>query len=98
MDQQSRGAWYAGFAVGGVVVAAVAALLLAIIATARSILGRAERTLATAGQIADATQPVWDLEQTRAAGASLLEQARMIERHADAVADALEAAHGARRK
>ena len=83
--------WYTGVAVAVAVVAAVAALLLAIIGTARSILGHAERALEIANEIVTNTQPIWDLEKTNSVADQLLEGAKAIEEHATEVADALDA-------
>lgn len=82
--------WYRGIAIAGGVVVAVAALLLAIIATARSILNNAKRAIGVANDIVANTQPIWELETTNAVAAQLLEGAEAIERHATEVADALE--------
>lgn len=72
------------------IVGVVAGLLLAIIATARSILGNAGRALDTADEIVSTTRPIWQLEQTNVAASQLLATARAIEQHATEVADALE--------
>ncbi len=82
--------WYTGLAIGAGIVAAVAALLLAIIVTARSILKNAERALAVANEIVMNTRPIWELEQTNAVAAQLLEGAETIKSDATTVADALE--------
>lgn len=84
-------AWYMGLAIAGGVVLAVATLLLAIIATARSILGNARRALELANEIVANTHPIWQLEQTNAVAGQLLEGAAAIERDAADVAGALEA-------
>ncbi len=82
--------WYTGVAVAAAIVATVAALLLAIIGTARAILSNAQRALAAANEIATNTRPVWELERTNAVAVQLLEGAQAIEGHATEVADALE--------
>ncbi len=81
--------WYRGLGVGAAVVVAVAALLLAIIGTARSILLNARRGIGVANDIVVNTRPIWDLEQTNMVATQLLEGASEIERHATEVADAL---------
>ena len=81
--------WYTGVAVAVAIVAAVAALLLTIIGTARGILGNARRALGIANEIVDNTRPIWELERTNAVAAQLLGGARAIEGHATDVADAL---------
>ncbi len=82
--------WKAGAALVGGVVVAVAALLLGIIATARSISSHAQRALRVAQEIVDNTQPIWKLEDTNDVAQDLLERARSIEQHATHVADQLE--------
>ncbi len=82
--------WYRGITIAGGVVVAVAALLLVIIATARSILNNAKRAIAIANHIVTNTRPIWELEQTNVVAAQLLAGAEAIERHAAEVADALE--------
>lgn len=82
--------WNISFAIGAGIVAAVAALLLVIIGTARSILGHAQRALAVANEIVANTRPIWELEKTNAVAAELLAGAEAIRSDAAAVADALE--------
>jgi hypothetical protein len=83
--------WYLGMGLAGVVVAVVAALLLAIIGTARSILRNATHALDVAEGIVVSTEPIWQLELTNAVAAQLLDGAQSIEQHATQIADALEA-------
>jgi hypothetical protein len=83
-------AWRAGLGLAGVVVAAVAGLLLAIIAVARSIEANVARAKAAAEAIVRHTNAIWELDTTNRAAADLLETARAIERHATDVADALD--------
>jgi hypothetical protein len=89
--------WYTGWAIAAGVIAVVAALLLAIIGTARSILANAQRALEVANEIVANTRPIWALEQTNAVATQLLEEAQAIERHATEVADALESPQPAER-
>lgn len=84
------GAWRTGLGLGGVIVAAVAGLLLAIIAVARSIEANVARALRAAEAIVRHTNAIWELDKTNKAAAELLATARSIERHATEVADALE--------
>ena len=84
------GNWYAGMVAGALVVGVVAALLLRIIATARSILSTARRALGVAEEIVTNTEPIWELDTTNAVAAQLLEGTKAIEQHATQVADALE--------
>ena len=89
-EQQFLRYWYTGIAIATVIVAAVAVLLLAIIGTARGILNNARRALEVANEIVTNTRPIWELEQTNAVAAQLLEGAEAIEGHATEVADSLE--------
>lgn len=89
-DKQFVRYWYTGITIAAAIVAAVAALLIAIIGTARSILTNARRALALANEIVANTRPIWQLEHTNAVATQLLEGSRAIERHATEVADALE--------
>ncbi len=90
-EKQFLRRWYAGLAVVAGIVATVAALLLAIIGTARSILKHAERALEVANEIVTNTRPIWELETTNSVAVQLLEGAAAIEAHATEVADALDA-------
>ncbi len=82
--------WRTGVAIGAGVVAAVAALLLVIIGTARSILHNATRALELANEIVANTRAIWALDTTNAVAGQLLDGAEAIATHADEVADALE--------
>ena len=96
-EQQFLRRWYTGVAVAASIVVAVAALLLAIIGTARGILANARRALGLANEIVANTRPIWELERTNAVAAQLLEGAQAIEGHATEAADALAPAPGAGR-
>ena len=89
------GTWRAGFALGVVVVGAVAGLLLTIIVTARDILATAERALALANAIVDQTRPIWELDQVNTVAGQIQAGAESIASHAEAVADALDASRPA---
>ncbi len=82
--------WYTGAALAGVVVAAVAALLLAIIVTARSIRANALRIQGLAQDIVTNTRPIWKLADTDSLSGQLLLGARAISQHASEIADSLE--------
>ncbi|CAA9287733.1 MAG: hypothetical protein AVDCRST_MAG26-3860 [uncultured Chloroflexia bacterium] len=82
--------WRTGVAIGAGVVAAVAALLLVIIGTARSILHNATRALELANEIVANTRAIWALDTTNAVAVELLDGAEAIATHAGEVADALE--------
>ena len=88
-EQQFLRRWHIGLAVAASIVTAVAALLLAIIGTARGILANAQRALGIANEIVANTRPIWELERTNAVAVQLLDGARAIEDHATEVADAL---------
>ena len=94
-EKKARSYWSMGFVIAGTIVAAVAALLLAIIGVARSILAHARRALAVANEIVAHTRPIWELDQTNKVAEQLLEAAQEIEQHAGQVADALEAPQAA---
>jgi len=89
-ERRFLGYWYRGIAIAAGVVLAVAALLLTIIATARSILHNAERADAVVKEIVANTAAVWDLAQTNVVAGQLLEGAGAIAGHATAIADALD--------
>lgn len=91
-DKQAQRYWAIGAASAGGIVGAVAALLLAIIATARRILSNASQALAVANEIVTSTRPIWELDQTNAVAVQLLEEVRRIEQHVTEVADALDPA------
>ncbi len=95
-EKQFLRRWYAGLAAVAAVVVTVAALLLAIIGTARSILRHAEQALEIASEIVINTRPIWELEKTNSVASQLLEGAKAIEEHATEVADALDAPVAAR--
>lgn len=82
--------WYIGTAVAGVVVAAVAGLLLAIIVTARGIRANAIRIHGLAQDIVTNTRPIWRLADTDSLSGQLLLGSRAIAQHAADVADGLE--------
>ncbi len=85
------GNWYLGMGVAGLIVGVVAALLLTIISTARSILGNATHALKVAEDIVVSTEPIWQLDLTNAVAAQLLDGAKAIEQHATQIADVLDA-------
>lgn len=84
------GNWYIGMGIASLIVAVVAALLLAIIGVARSILKNATHALGVANEIVSNTQPIWELDKTNAVAAQLLDGAKAIEKHATQIADVLE--------
>ena len=88
--KQFLNSWRIGVAVATGIVAAVAILLIAIIATARSILSNAVKALNVANEIVETTRPIWNLKTTNAVAAQLAEEAQAIELHATQIADTLE--------
>ncbi len=95
MDRKSfLSYWYAGMTAAAAVIGVVAVLLLALIATARSILSNANRALKAANEIVTNTRPIWQLEQTNEVAIQLLEDAQAIEQHTTQIADTLERVSG----
>ncbi len=89
-DQQFLNYWYIGLSIAAVIVLAVAVLVWAIIATARSILRNAQRALEIANEIVVNTKPIWELQKTNQVAEQLLAGAHAIELHGGLIADALE--------
>jgi hypothetical protein len=85
--------WRMWAAVVGVIIGAVAALLVAIIATARSIQSNAERIISVADQIVANTQGLWKLAETDVTASQILSGARSIEEHVSEIAETLESQH-----
>lgn len=88
-DADLWSAWALWLGVAAVVVALAAALLIAIIVTARGILAEAIRARTAAEAIRVQTLPIWQLQTTNEAAAGLLETVRSIESHGGALAAAL---------
>lgn len=88
-DQQLWSAWQLWLGVAAVVVALAAALLVAIIATARGIVAEAIRARAAAEAIRTNTLPIWALQTSNEVAGELLTTVRSIEAHGGALADAL---------
>ncbi len=86
--------WYTGAAIAGAIVAVVAALLLAIIATARGIRSNAQRIQRVAEEVIATTRPIWNLGEINATAERLMEGVRAIETHASTLATNLEAPRG----
>jgi hypothetical protein len=82
-------AWRIWLGVAVVVVALAAALLIAIIITARGILREAVRALAAAEAIRVNTLPIWQLQTSNEVAADLLATVQSIEAHGGALATAL---------
>jgi hypothetical protein len=82
--------WALGFALGAVVVVAVAALLIAILLVARNIERLAGRALGVAGEIEAATRPVWVLADANDLVEEIAGAARSIDAQVTALADHLD--------
>lgn len=81
--------WIVGLAIAAVVILIAAALLILVWTAARRILRLAQAALALVTEIKENTQSVWALEQTNEVAGDILQEAREIETHAGAVAEAL---------
>ncbi len=90
--RELRESWLTGVSVVTGIVVAVAALLLIIIATARSILVHGQRALALAHELVETTRPTWELETTNTVAHDLQVKSRSIEQHASQLADRIEKA------
>jgi hypothetical protein len=88
-DAELWGAWQLWLGVAVVIVLAAAALLIAIIVTARGILTEAVRAKAAAEAIRVQTLPIWELQTSNEVAGQLLETVRSIEAHGGALAAAL---------
>jgi hypothetical protein len=95
-DAELWSRWYLFLALGGAIVGVVAALLVAILVTARRIEQAATRCLAAVRQIADRTVAIWELDSTNAVAWELRELARTVRRRAEEIAQALQAPAGPR--
>ncbi len=82
-------AWRLWLGVAVVVVALAAALLIAIIVTARGILSEAVRARTAAEAIRVHTLPIWQLQTSNEVAADLLTTVQSIEAHGGALAAAL---------
>lgn len=82
-------AWLVVVALAGVVVLIAAGLLLAILVTARSILGHGAEALEAAEHIAADTQVIWALADTNQVAAQILATAEQIEANGAVIAEAL---------
>ena len=83
--------WTIGLVVTLLVVVVVVVLLLTIWVAARRILAAAVRCLHAVERIKNNTEPLQELATTRAVASQLEDAARMIKKHAEVIASALEA-------
>ena len=83
--------WFIWLAVAGVIVAAAAGLLIAIVVLARQIASLAGTALAVVEEIEQNTKPVWQINATNKVAKDLLAGAQAIETNAGAIVAALHA-------
>ncbi len=88
-DSEFITAWLVVVALVAVVILIAAGLLLAILLTARSILGHGAEALEAAEHIAADTQVIWALADTNAVAGEILATAEQIEANGAAIASAL---------
>src|SRR5215471_4966785 len=81
--------WAVGFVTGGVVVVAVAALLITILLVARNIERLAGRALSVAVEIKTATRPIWSLADANDLLEDIAGTVRSVEAQVTAIADEL---------
>jgi urease gamma subunit len=81
--------FYWSLAIAGVVVLIAAALLIAILLVARSILSHAREALEVAEQIAEDTAVIWKLDDTNHVAEEILATVESIESHGARIVDAL---------
>lgn len=88
-DSEFITAWLAVVAVVAVVILIAAGLLLAILLTARSILGHGAEALEAAEHIASDTQVIWALADTNQVAGEILATTERIEANGAVIATAL---------
>ena len=86
--------FYWSLAIGAVVVLLAAALLIAILLVARSILNHAGEALEAAESIAGDTRIIWALDDTNRIAGEILETTASIEAHGGAIVGALHEPQG----
>ncbi|HYY13312.1 MAG TPA: hypothetical protein VE758_02650 [Chthoniobacterales bacterium] len=84
--------WSFGLIVGGVIVLVVAVLLIAILLVARNIRRLAGEALGVAGEIENATVPIWRIGGANEVVREIAVAARSIESRVKAIAAALQGA------
>lgn len=89
MDSELYTVWYWSLAVAGIVVVLAAALLIAIIIVARSILGHAQQALEAAEHIAEDTTVIWALAESNRTAAEILSTVESIEANGARIVEAL---------
>jgi sterol desaturase/sphingolipid hydroxylase (fatty acid hydroxylase superfamily) len=88
-DAELWAAWRFWMGVALIVVAVAAALLVAILVTARRILAEAARTFAAVEEIQRHTTSIWQLQATRETAERILALTRRLESATAALAEAL---------
>lgn len=81
--------WLIWLAVGGVIVLAAAALLVTIVALARSIGNLAGTAIGVVGEIEVNTRPVWELNTTNRVAGEIATGSEAAAGNAETIADAL---------
>ncbi len=94
-DAELWAAWRLWMGVAVAIVLVVAALLVTIWLTARSIFSHAVRALNAAEAIRQNTLPIWELQTTNEVAEGLLTTVQSIETNANKLAEALESHAGA---
>ena len=84
--------WSFGFVLGGAIVLVVAILLIAILLVARNIRRLAGEALSVAGEIENATKPIWNIGAANGIVSEIAIMAKSIESRLKAIAAALESA------
>ena len=82
--------WSFGFIWGGAIVLIVAILLIAILLVARNIRRLAGEALSVAGEIENATKPIWNISAANGIVSEVAITAKSIESRLTAIAAALE--------
>lgn len=95
-DAELLSRWTLILAIAGVVVLIAAVLLITVLVLARRIEAAAARCLVAVQRIAENTAPIWELEKTSTVAWEIREVARSIRRHAEEIAEALQAPAGPR--
>lgn len=89
-DAELWAAWRVWIVVATVVVLLAAGLLIAILLTARRILGEAVRALNAVETIRNNTQPIWELQTTNEVAERILKTVESIEAKGGALVRALD--------
>jgi hypothetical protein len=92
-DAQLYAIWGWSLGAAAVVVLLAAALLIAILLVARSILAHAGQALDALHEIDESTRVIWDLEETNRIAGEILETAESIEERGAGISGALQGEH-----